>query len=162
MKKSLLIFTSILLATAVSGQNTNDALRVAQSPYIVSAALFSQNFYEGTARTAAMGNAFISLGGDIGAISINPASSAVYKYSEFSITPSANGYISSSDYLNTVSNNNRSTVGISSLGYVGFLSKQHKGRKNSTFNIAFAINKLNNFNSRFSANGTTDQSSWLS
>ena len=162
MKKKLLIFTSILLATAVSGQNTNDALRVAQSPYVVSAALFSQNFYEGTARTAAMGNAFISLGGDIGALSINPASSAVYKYSEFSITPSVNGFISSSDYLNNISNSNSNSMGISSLGYVGYLNKHNRAKNNSTFNIAFAINKLNNFNSRFSASGTTDQSSWLS
>jgi hypothetical protein len=162
MKKSLLILSSILLVTAVSGQSVNDALRISQKPYVASASLFSQNFYEGTARTAAMGNAFISLGGDVGAISINPAASGIYKYSEFSITPSVNAFSSSSDYLGTSVNNNIANAGVSSLGYVGSFGRYNKSKKGSNFNLSFSINKLNNFNSRFSAGGTTNQSSWLS
>lgn len=162
MKKSLLILSSILLVTAVSGQTVNDALRISQKTYVASASLFSQNFYEGTARTAAMGNAFISLGGDVGAISINPAASGIYKYSEFSITPSVNAYSSSSNYLGTAVNNNIANFGISSLGYVGSFSKYNKSRRGSNINLSFSINKLNNYNSRFSASGRTNQSSWLS
>jgi len=71
MKKSILIISSILLTTAISAQNRYDALK------------YSQQFYEGSARSIAMGNAFTSLGGDLGVLSINPASSAVYRYSEF-------------------------------------------------------------------------------
>ena len=43
----------------------------AQTAY--DAFLFSENNYEGTARTMAMGDAFTALGGDLGSISINPA-----------------------------------------------------------------------------------------
>lgn len=46
------------------------------------AQLFSENNYEGTARSVAMGNAFTALGGDLGGISINPAGSAVSPYSQ--------------------------------------------------------------------------------
>ena len=52
------------------------------------AILFSSTDYEGTARTMAMGNAFTALGGDLGSISINPAGSAVAKYSQITLTPS--------------------------------------------------------------------------
>lgn len=49
-----------------------------------------------SARTMAMGNAFMALGGDIGGISINPAGSAVNQYSQFSITGNWTQSISSS------------------------------------------------------------------
>ena len=47
----------------------------------------SGNQYTGTARTMAMGNAFTALGGDLGAISVNPAASAVNHYSQFVVSP---------------------------------------------------------------------------
>ena len=91
MKKGLFIIASALFSIAAQAQvGNNDALNIFQNPYVSSATLFSQTFYEGTARTAAMGNAFTALGGDIGALSLNPASSGIYKYSEFSISPSLN------------------------------------------------------------------------
>lgn len=78
MKKTALI---LLLGTAALGmeaQTMYDALR------------FSENNYEGTARTMAMGNAFTALGGDLGGITINPAGSAVAGYSQITITPGVN------------------------------------------------------------------------
>lgn len=51
---------------------------------------FSKSSYVGTARTVAMGNAFTALGGDPGAVAINPAGSAVARYSQVSITPGVN------------------------------------------------------------------------
>lgn len=57
----------------------------AQTAY--DALTFSENNYEGTARSVAMGNAFTALGGDMGAININPAGSAVSNYSQITITP---------------------------------------------------------------------------
>lgn len=77
MKKTASIII-ILAAMSAFGhaQTASDAL------------LFSSTDYEGTARTMAMGNAFTALGGDLGSISINPAGSAVAKYSQITLTPS--------------------------------------------------------------------------
>ena len=75
MKKTLITIFLAAAAVSVNAQTAYDAL------------LFSENEYEGTARTMAMGNAFTALGGDLGAISINPAGSAVAKYSQFTLTP---------------------------------------------------------------------------
>lgn len=75
MRKTAISILLMISAAAVYGQTAYDALT------------FSENNYEGSARTVAMGNAFTALGGDIGAVSINPAGSAVAGYSQFAITP---------------------------------------------------------------------------
>ena len=62
MKKTALILSLMTMAAgAGSAQTIYDALR------------YSESNYEGTARTLAMGNAFTALGGDLGAVTINPA-----------------------------------------------------------------------------------------
>lgn len=78
MKKTILIFSLALISVWAGAQTIQDALR------------FSENNYEGSARTMAMGNAFTALGGDLGAVTINPAGSAVAKYSQITISPSLN------------------------------------------------------------------------
>lgn len=99
----------LTVAAAVAGH--------AQTAY--DAFLFSENDYEGTARTVAMGNAFTALGGDLGSINLNPAGSAVAKYSQFSITPS----------LTFTAN---TTKGVSPYedGYLPYFDKEY--RNNST------------------------------
>ena len=78
MKKTALILLLGTAAVGMEAQTMYDALR------------FSENNYEGTARTMAMGNAFTALGGDLGGITINPAGSAVAGYSQITITPGVN------------------------------------------------------------------------
>ncbi len=76
MRKTVLIIMMAFAAVCSYAQTAYDAL------------LFSENNYEGTARTVAMGNAFTALGGDLGSVTINPAGSAVAGYSQITITPS--------------------------------------------------------------------------
>ena len=54
-KTALVLSLTVFTAVAASAQTEFDAL------------MFSENNYEGTARTMAMGNAFTALGGDPGA-----------------------------------------------------------------------------------------------
>lgn len=76
-KAAALALAAMAGAATMSAQNYQDGLR------------FSENEYEGTARTMAMGNAFTALGGDLGSTGINPAGSAVARYSQitFSLGP---------------------------------------------------------------------------
>lgn len=74
IKGAMLAFMAMITANAYS-QNAWDAYR------------YSQQYNEGTARSVAMGNATVALGGDIGAISINPAASGVYRFHEIVFTP---------------------------------------------------------------------------
>ncbi len=75
MRKTAITILLMITAAAAYAQTAYDAIT------------FSENNYEGTARTVAMGNAFTALGGDLGSIAINPAGSAVAGYSQFAITP---------------------------------------------------------------------------
>lgn len=139
-----------LLSTGAFAQSMWDAYR------------YSQQYNEGTARSVAMGNASVALGGDLGAISINPAASGVYRFHELVFTPSITVASSKVDYLGTSTSDNKTRFGVPNFGYVGSFST---GRKNSgliNWNIAIAFNRINNFTSRMTATGRTAQSSWLS
>lgn len=151
IKLSLIATVALLmLGPKANSQGMYDAYR------------FSQQFNEGTARSVAMGNAFVALGGDLGAISINPASSGVYRYSELVLTPSLTIANSNVNYLGNSTSDNKTRFGVSNFGYVGAF---RTGRQNSgliNWNIAVTFNRLNNYTSRMSASGRTAQSSWLS
>ncbi|MEL7270252.1 MAG: outer membrane protein transport protein [Bacteroidota bacterium] len=66
----------VLLCATVSAQSINEVLR------------YSINEPYGTARFRAMGGAFGALGGDLSALNVNPAGSAVFNFGEFTVTGS--------------------------------------------------------------------------
>ena len=153
MKKTgLTIILTVLAAVAVHGQSAYEAC------------LFSRNSYEGTARSAAMGNAFTALGGDIGSVGLNPAGSAVAGHSQFSITPSIS--ISSStaggvlpegsntlQYFEKTYRNNQARFGIPNFGMtMNFDTGRRSGLK--TFSMGFIINRTDSWNENIYANGT--------
>lgn len=75
MKRIYLSALSTLLASSVAyGQGEMDAFKL------------SRNDLTGTARSVSMGGAFGALGGDISAISINPAGIGIYQSSEIATT----------------------------------------------------------------------------
>ena len=78
MKKTAIALLLAGITASAGAQTMYDALN------------FSKSSYVGTARTVAMGNAFTALGGDLGAVAINPAGSAVARYSQIAITPGVN------------------------------------------------------------------------
>jgi len=146
--KSLFFIALLTLPMSLLAQGPADALR------------FSQNYYEGTARTMAMGNAFTALGGDLGAIAINPASSGIFRYSEFTFSPSYITSMGSSTYLNNTANESSTKMALSNLGFVStFNTGNYNGLLN--YNFAVTINRTNSFNTIMGATGKTDQSSWL-
>jgi len=148
MKKIFLITCIIIMPYMLGAQSAFDALR------------YSQNFYTGTARSAALGNAVSALGGDFGSLSINPAGSAVYPYSEFVFTPSLHNSLTKSDYLSNASEEGFARAGVTNIGYVSSIKlPNYTGLVGISFGIGY--NGLNKFNERLSVSGTTDQSSWL-
>lgn len=149
MKRILFIIAATIISNVIVAQGALDALT------------YSKIRYEGTARSMAMGNAFTSLGGDTYAISINPAASGIYRYSEFAITPAITHDKSSTLYLGNRENEGWTKFGISNLGFVGHIpvSDRPYGFKSISFGVA--VNKLNNFSSRSVTSGVNAQSSWL-
>lgn len=148
MKRIFTFIVSLLSTASLFAQSAEDGL------------LFSQEEYEGTARTVAMGGAFTALGGDLGAVSFNPASSGVFRYSQFTFTPSTTKSRAISTYLGQDSKDKNRRLGVSNLGYVSsFDTGNYSGLLN--FNFGIVYNRKNNLNSIMSAVGSTDASSYL-
>lgn len=141
----------------------------AQTAY--SALMLSENDYEGTARTAAMGNAFTALGGDLGAVSINPAASAVNKYSQFSITPGLNIFSSTASGVSPLENSDlpyfertmRSERTKFNIPNAGVSFHFETGRKSGikSYSASFIINRTASYDQNVYASGTNATTSFM-
>ncbi|MGQ1908166.1 OmpP1/FadL family transporter [Marinifilum sp. RC60d5] len=134
--KRIYIFISLLLISGITfSQTADDAL------------LYSKQYYNGTARSTAMGGAFGALGGDFTAIAINPAGVAVYQSSEFTFTPefSFNDTKSFNMDAKTTLNDDKYSFGISNVGFVSANKQRLNSGSLKNFNFAIGYNKLNNF-----------------
>lgn len=153
MYKRLIIFTALLGSVL-------PAYAQITPQYYNNALLFSSQFYDGTARSVAMGNAMTALGGDLGALSYNPAASGVYRYTEITLTPSVYSSITNTSFLGNTMQADKSRLSLSNVGWVGsFETGRTRGLVN--FNFAITANQSNNFAWRSSGSGIQNSSSYL-
>lgn len=128
--------------------------------YTYNSLLLSSQYYDGTARSLAMGNAMTALGGDLGALSYNPAASGLYYYSEFTLTPSIYTSLSHNSFLGNSNSSSISRFALSNIGWAGsFETGRTRGILN--FNLAITANQTNNFTFRSSGSGIQTGSSYL-
>lgn len=143
--------TIILLVAFVSpalSQNETEALK------------FSENESGGTARSLGLSGAMGALGGDATALGINPAGIGVYRASEFTFTMGVNNNNTTSDYLNTKYDDQKTKFNISNLAYIyTYNTKKNTGFVSASFGIAY--NRLRDFNSNATLIGKNAQSSIL-
>jgi len=134
MKKLVYTISIVLIAFSTFAQDLTDALR------------YSNYHINGTARSAAMGNAFGALGGDFTSLSINPAGAAVYRSGEFTFTPYVGQASIDGTYLGNKSNESKYNVGIQNLGYVTTIptgENSETGLVSLSFGLGF--NRLGSF-----------------
>ncbi|MBP2830829.1 outer membrane protein transport protein [Aquimarina sp. U1-2] len=103
--KKLLLSIVVLFASFLNAQDITDALR------------YSQQDILGTARYRGMSGAFGALGGDLSAIQINPAGSAVFLNSYGSMTLSSTSIHNDAAYNTTVFSNGGVTNNSSNLNF---------------------------------------------
>jgi hypothetical protein len=146
MKKTLLLFSSCLLACASFAQEPADALR------------FSWAVPGGTARQQAIGGAMGSLGGDISAAFSNPAGLAFYKTGDFVLTPIYQMAKSKASYLDHSEKDNKNKFQWGTTGFVIGSGNQGKKVRNTAFSLAF--NRSGDFNKNILYRGINNQSSY--
>ena len=159
MKKTLITIFIAAAAVCAHAQTAYDAL------------LFSENEYEGTARTMAMGNAFTALGGDLGSVTINPAGSAVAKYSQFTLTPALTISTATSQGVSPFQNgdlpyferqmkSSRTRFGMPNFGLsINWDTNRTSGLKNMSF--GFIINRTATYDEDIYASGTNSTTSFM-
>lgn len=137
MKKYICLFGILLFTSSiiVNSQTLADAYRL------------SAQKINGTARSAAMGNAFGALGGDFTSLSINPAGIAIYRSNEFVITPTARFNNSDLSVSGTTYSDDKYSHAINNVGYVGTIKT---GLSSETgivsFNLGIGMNTILNLN----------------
>ena len=134
MKKIYVLLLAFFYVAFSQAQSATDVLR------------FSYLEVGGTARTVGVGGAIGALGGDYSSLSTNPAGLAIYRRSEFVITPSLlNTKVDSKlkgtgneSILETKNNFNLNNIGI-------ILTANPRNVKWKTFNLGIGLNRLANF-----------------
>lgn len=149
-KLALLISSFFLPVISSSCQNDIDAIR------------YSQITFGGTARFSSMAGSMGALGGDISTLSFNPAGIAIFRKTDFSITPSIFSQRTSSTY-NAINLTDRKLN--FNFGNIGFVTTFNLGESSNTgwesLHFGFGYNKTNNFQNRISIQGNNKTSSLL-
>lgn len=143
-EKAIAFFTTTVIAVNSMAQDAKDVLRYS---FINPAA---------TARSIGIGNALGSVGGDFGALSINPAGIGVYRKGELVLTPSLKINNVNGTYLNTTNAEPSSRFNFNNLGVV--FTRAPRGKRYDkaawkSVSFAFGLNRLADFNRNYSYSG---------
>ena len=130
MKKLFLIIT-ILAPMFLTAQSDSDMFD------------FSSIYYQGTAKSAAMGNAMGAVGSDFSAIAINPAGLGLFRKSTFIFTPEFYAISTESDYKDGNGSDRAFRLPMNNIGLSWTQDFNNSSLKSVSF--ALGINKLNNY-----------------
>lgn len=146
MKRIITIVFSLFCISATFAQGSDDAC------------LFSQTFYQGTAKALGMGNALGAVGGDMTAICINPAGMGIYRNHELTITAGLLDNFQQSAYYGTSNNANKFRMNLPSLSYVN--AKQRSNFRPLRFTqFGIGLTRVNDYNIHTLSKGINPTSS---
>lgn len=143
--KKYFSFILLLVCLAATGQNINDVLR------------YSMEDLQGTARFQGLSGAFGALGGDLSAIGINPAGSAVFNNSQFSISGTNYNRNNDAAYFNRLNNQELNSLEINQLGGVFVFNKTGSTSDWNRVTLAFNYDMVQNFDNEAFASGSGNQ-----
>lgn len=106
-----------------------------------------------------MGGAFGALGGDLSALSINPAGIAVFRHSELSMSLGINSRAVGTSFRETKTDEMQYGLNVPHIGIIGVTTSNNPSWSRVNFGISF--NRTNSFNERFRSTGETQGNSFL-
>lgn len=125
---------------------------------ITDALRFSSNSINGTARYTSMGGAFGALGGDVSAIHINPASSAVFLNNRFSGSLDLTTVNNDAYYGGGYSTASNSDFDMNQLGAVFVFTTNNQNAFFDKLTLGFSYNRNNNFDNEYFVSGNNSES----
>jgi hypothetical protein len=146
MKKLNLLFIGVLSMSSVMAQDISDAVR------------YSLDEVQGSARFRAMSGAFGALGGDLSAISINPAGSAIFSRSSGSFSISNLHTQNDVNYFNGFSSSSDNRFDVNQMGVVFLFNNTTEGNPWKKLALSINYDKLSNFDNNWYAVGNNTNS----
>lgn len=147
MKKSIFLAGLILSFSAMNSQEIPDALRYAQVNL------------QGTSRFSAMSGAFGALGGDLSAMNINPAGSAVFLNNQAGGTISNFSNTNNSSYFGTDKKTKENSFALNQAGGIFVFEDYSEKSDWKKFAIGLNYENTNNFDNTFSSSGVNPNNS---
>ncbi len=141
--KRQVTFIMLLFCAAISAQDINDVLR------------YSIEDLQGTARYQGLSGAFGALGGDLSALNVNPASSAVFKNGVFAMTGTAYNRRNETNYFGTFRNNSMTSWKFNQIGGA-FVWKNNQSDWKKVA-LAFNYDLVQNFDDEYFVSGNSNQ-----
>ena len=140
MKRILKIFLIFILAISYRGlsQNISDGLN------------YSSNSIDGTARFNSMSGAFGALGGDLSAIAINPAGSAVFNNGYFSLSFGSDKKANQASLLNSSNSFDKKNLTLNQIGGIINFEKLDNNKRWNKLTLGITYNQSKNNFDEFS------------
>lgn len=132
--------------TTINAQNIDDALR------------YSEDEIQGTARFRALSGAFGALGGDMSAVSINPAGAAIFNSSHASLSLISNNKKNDVSYFNGLNSASNSEIDLNQAGASIVLRSRNQNSDWKKIVFGFAYDRTSNFDNDWFASGTNTNS----
>jgi hypothetical protein len=150
MKKLTILAVAVSITMGLAAQSESDIL------------LTSRIAPTGTARSMALSNAMGAIGGDMTAITFNPAGIGIYRSSDFSFTSGLQLNKTKADYLGNSLSDNNTNFTLSQLGFVStFKNRTGSEQGIVSSHFSFGYNRVNNFNQDIWLSGVNPSSSML-
>ncbi len=146
MKKVKLLCIGLLSISTIYAQDISDALR------------YSQSNIQGSARFRALSGAFGALGGDMSAVNLNPASSAVFSQSHASFSVGNTEMNNNTNYFGGLGSINDSNFDLTQGGASFVFKNTNNNSPWRKFSIGVAYDRTNNHDDSWFAVGTNTNS----
>lgn len=147
MKKLLMLCIGLASSSYILAQDISDAVR------------YSMDEIQGTARFRAMSGAFGALGGDMSAVNINPAGSAIFNNSHASASI---GFFSKNDdinYFNGFTTSSNSNFDLNQLGATFVFVNRDESSPWKKFTLGVAYDRSADFDDDWVASGVNPNNS---
>lgn len=129
-----------LLCLPLFGQSLSNAL------------IYNQTSFEGSARFTSMGGAYTAIGGDLNAMTINPAGSSIFAFSELGLSINTVNSDLESSYFGSQLQSTNEKFSIDQFGLV-FVLKETQIEGWSKISFGFNYQKTHNFKVGYKASG---------
>ncbi|MCP2027687.1 hypothetical protein L1276_002847 [Flavobacterium sp. HSC-32F16] len=147
MKKIFFLFITGLTVSVSHSQEVSDALR------------YAQDNLTGTARFRAMSGAFGAVGGDISAITVNPAGSAIFNNNQVGVSFSNQNIKNNSDYFGTKISDKDNSFTLNQAGAIFVFNDRNPSNSWKKIAIGASYESTNNFNNNTVSVGTNPTNS---
>jgi len=142
MRYLTLLLGSILMMQVSVAQNINDVNR------------FLITELNGSSRFTSMAGAFGALGGDLTALSFNPASSSVFLNSEFGASINYKNKLTEGTYFGTSTNRENDDLSLDHFGAVFVFNNKNTESPWSRVSVGVNLHKIATYDQKSSVNGT--------